>query len=44
MLHLEVAAADRGRWGQWEFLPSPEVAKFKLYSQSALLTLTLGGR
>jgi nitroreductase len=44
MLHLEVAAADCGRRGQWEFLPSPQVAKFKIYSQSVLLALTLGGR
>jgi nitroreductase len=41
MLHLEVAAADCGRRGQWEFLPSPRVAKFKIYSQSVLLALTL---
>jgi hypothetical protein len=40
MLHLEVAAADCGRRGQWEFLPSPQVARFKIYSQSALLALT----
>ena len=44
MLHLEVAAADCGRRGQWEFLPSPQVAKFKIYSQSVLSALTLGGR
>ena len=44
MLHLEVAAADCGRRGQWEFLPSPQVGKFKIYSQSVLLALTLGGR
>jgi nitroreductase len=43
MLHLEVAAADCGRRGQWEFLPSPQVGKFKIYSQSALLTLTQWG-
>jgi nitroreductase len=40
MLHLEVAAADRGRRGQWEFLPSPQVGKFKTYSPSVLMTLT----
>jgi nitroreductase len=40
MLHLEVAAADCGRRGQWEFLPSPQVAKFKIYSQSVLMALT----
>jgi nitroreductase len=44
MLHLEVAAADCGRRGQWEFLPSPRVAKFKIYSQSVLLALTLSGK
>ena len=44
MLHLEVATADCGRRGQWEFLPSPQVAKFKIYSRSVLLALTLGGR
>ena len=44
MLHLEVAAADCGRRGQWEFLPSPRVAKFKIYSQSVLLALTLCGK
>ena len=44
MLHLEVAAADRGRRGQWEFLPSPQVAKFKTYSQSVLMALTLGSK
>ena len=44
MLHLEVAAADCGRRGQWEFLPSPQVAKFKTYSQSVLLALTLSGK
>jgi nitroreductase len=43
MLHLEVAAADCGRRGQWEFLPSPQVAKFKIYSQSVLLALTQWG-
>jgi hypothetical protein len=36
MLHLEVAAADRGRRGQWEFLPSPRVGKLTVHSQSAL--------
>jgi nitroreductase len=40
MLHLEVAAADCGRRGRWEFLPSPQVAKFKVYSQSTLMALT----
>jgi nitroreductase len=40
MLHLEVAAADCGCRGQWEFLPSPQVAKFKIYPQSVLLALT----
>ena len=44
MLHLEAAAADCGRRGQWEFLSSPQVARFKIYSQSVLLSLTLGGR
>jgi len=29
MLHLEVAAADCGCKGEWEFLRSPQVAKFK---------------
>jgi nitroreductase len=43
MLHLEVAAADRGRRGQWEFLPSPQVGKFKTYSPSVLMTLTQCG-
>jgi nitroreductase len=44
MLHLEVAAADCGRRGQWEFLPSPQVGKFKIYSQSVLLALTQWNR
>jgi len=44
MLHLEVAAADCGHRGQWEFLPSPQVGKFKIYSQSVLLALTQWGR
>jgi len=44
MLHLEVAAADCGRRGQWEFLPSPQVARFKIYSQSVLSALTQCGR
>jgi len=44
MLHLEVAAADCGRRGQWEFLPSPRVGKFNIYSQSVLLALTQWGR
>jgi nitroreductase len=43
MLHLEVAAADRGHRGQWEFLPSPQVGKFKLYSPSVLSVLTWPG-
>jgi hypothetical protein len=30
MLHLEVAAASCGCRGEWEFLPSPQVAKFKV--------------
>ena len=30
MLHLEVAAASCGCKGGWEFLPSPQVAKFKI--------------
>jgi len=30
MLHLEVAAANRGFKGEWEFLPSPQVARFKI--------------
>lgn len=32
MLHMEVAAADSGFMGEWEFLPSPQVAKFKVRS------------
>jgi len=32
MLHLEVAALDCGCKGKWEFLPSPQVAKFKILS------------
>ena len=32
MLHLEVAAADCGYKGEWELLPSPQVAKFKIRS------------
>jgi nitroreductase len=32
MLHLEVAALDCGRKGEWEFLPSPQVSKFKIRS------------
>ena len=32
MLHLEVAALDCGCKGEWEFLPSPQVAKFKIRS------------
>jgi len=32
MLHLEVAAADSGCMGEWEFLPSPQVAKFEVRS------------
>ena len=30
MLHLEVAAANCGCKGEWEFLPPPQVARFKL--------------
>jgi hypothetical protein len=30
MLHLEVAAANSGCRGEWEFLPSPQVARFKI--------------
>ena len=32
MLHLEVVALDSGCKGKWEFLPSPQVAKFKTRS------------
>lgn len=32
MLHLEVAAVDCGCKGEWEFLPSPQVAKFTIRS------------
>jgi nitroreductase len=32
MLHLEVAAATSGCRGEWEFLPSPQVAKFNVRS------------
>ena len=32
MLHLEVAAGDRGRRGQWEFLPSPQVGRLEVHS------------
>jgi hypothetical protein len=32
MLHLEVAAVDSGCKGEWEFLASPQVAKFKIRS------------
>jgi nitroreductase len=32
MLHLEVAAAHCGCMGEWEFLPSPQVAKFKIHA------------
>jgi nitroreductase len=32
MLHLEVAAVDSGCKGEWQFLPSPQVAKFKIRS------------
>jgi len=32
MLHLEVAAADSGCMGEWEFLPSPQVAEFNVRS------------
>jgi hypothetical protein len=30
MLHLEVAAATCGCKGEWEFLPSPQVARFRV--------------
>jgi hypothetical protein len=30
MLHMEVAAANCGCKGEWEFLPSPTVARFKI--------------
>jgi nitroreductase len=30
MLHIEVAASDCGYKGEWEFLQSPQVAKFKV--------------
>ncbi len=32
MLHIEVAALDFGCKGEWEFLQSPQVAKFKVLS------------
>lgn len=32
MLHIEVAALDSGCKGEWEFLPSPQVARFKVCS------------
>ena len=32
MLHLEIAAVDSGCKGEWEFLPPPQVAKFKIRS------------
>jgi nitroreductase len=31
MLHLEVAAISSGFKGEWEFLPSPQVAKFNIH-------------
>ena len=31
MLHLEVAAVNSGCKGEWEFLPSPQVAKFNIH-------------
>jgi nitroreductase len=31
MLHLEVAAVNSGCKGEWEFLPSPQVAKFSIH-------------
>jgi nitroreductase len=31
MLHLEVAAANSGCRGEWEFLPSPHVARFRIH-------------
>ena len=30
MLHVEVAAVNSGCKGEWEFFPSPQVAKFKI--------------
>ena len=44
MLHLEVAAVDSGCKGEWEFLPSPQVAKFRIRPSGVLLELTLGGK
>ena len=35
MLHLEVAAADYGYKGEWEFLRSPQVARFRVSSQDS---------
>ena len=32
MLHVEVAAGDHGCRGEWEFLPSPQVARFRARS------------
>jgi len=32
MLHLEVAALDSGCKGKWEFLPPPQVARFRIRS------------
>ena len=31
MLHLEVAAGSSGCKGEWEFLPSPQVARFNIH-------------
>jgi nitroreductase len=30
MLHMEVAAVNSGYKGEWEFLPSPQVARFRI--------------
>jgi nitroreductase len=35
MLHLEVAAADYGYKGEWEFLRSPQVARFRVSSRDS---------
>jgi hypothetical protein len=32
MLHIEVAALESGVQGRWEFLESPEVARFTVVS------------
>ena len=36
MLHLEVAAADCGYEGEWEFLRSPQVARFRVRARDSL--------